>query len=339
MTATTPISKADAARGSSTSSSGPPLRQRVSRGVAWTLLIALIVITLFPFYWALRTAVTTNPDLFGGDNGLIPQNPTDLNFLRVLGQATPEEVQFASGRENSGSFDYLQALKNSVIIATAIAVGQVFFSALAAYAFSRLRFKGREKLFFLYLTGLMIPPIFTLIPNLLIIRGDFWLFQVSGESLDWLPFYESQGVFLLNTLPGVIAPFFLMTPFAVFFLRQFFLGINRSLEEAALIDGASHARIFRSVILPLATPQMLTLGVLTYVTAWNEYLWPLVVARAEEVQPMTVALGIFSSQQPGTAPDWSGLMAGTLLGALPVILIFLFFGRRLVDSIQFSGIK
>ncbi len=338
MTVTLPTDSIGAAS-APPSKPGIPLRQRMSRGLAWTMLALLILVTLFPFYWALRTALTTNPDLFAGDNGLIPQNPTDLNFLRVLGQATPEEVQIASGRENSGSFDYLQALKNSVIIATAIAVGQVFFSALAAYAFSRLRFAGREKLFFLYLTGLMIPPIFTLIPNLLLVRGDFWLFQVTGESLNWLPFYESEGVFLLNTLPGVIAPFFLMTPFAVFFLRQFFLGINRSLEEAALIDGASHARIFRSVILPIATPQMITLGVLTYVTAWNEYLWPLVVARADEVQPMTVALGIFSSQQPGTAPDWSGLMAGTLLGALPVILIFLIFGRRLVDSIQFSGIK
>lgn len=311
----------------------------MSRGVAWALLVLLLIATIFPFYWAFRTALTTNPDLFSGDNGLIPKNPTDVNFRRVLGQASEAEILEASGRQNSASFDYLPALKNSVIIATTIAIGQVFFSSLAAYAFSRLRFAGRDKLFFLYLTGMMIPPIFVLIPNLLLIRGDFWLFDVSGESLNWLPFYESEGLFLLNTLPGVIAPFLLMTPFAVFFLRQFFLGINRSLEEAALIDGASHARIFRSVILPIATPQMITLGVLTYVTAWNEYLWPLVVARAENVQPLTVALGVFTTQQPGTQPDWSGLMAGTLLGALPVIILFMIFGKRLVDSIQFSGIK
>ncbi len=311
----------------------------MGRGTAWFFMGVLLFATIFPFYWALRTGLTNNPALLAGDTDLFPDNPTFVNFKRVLGLASEEEILEATGRANSPSFDYISSVRNSVIIATTIAVGQVFFSALAAYAFARMRFRGREPLFFLFLTGLMIPPIFSLIPNLLLVRGDFWLFQITGESLNFLPFYESQGAFLLNTLPGVIAPFFLMTPFAVFFLRQFFLGINRSIEEAALIDGASHARIFRSIILPIARPQMLTLGVLTYITAWNEYLWPLVVARAEEVQPLTVALGAFTSQQPGTNPDWSALMAGTLLGALPVILLFVFFGRKLVDSIQFSGIK
>lgn len=315
------------------------VRQRVSRGVAWGLLVLLLLVTIFPFYWALRTALSTNADLFSGDQSLLPPDVTDINFRRVIGQATDEEIQFASGRENSASFDFVTAFRNSILIATAIAVGQVFFSSLAAYAFSRLHFRGRDQLFFLYLTGMMIPPIFVLIPNLLLIRGDFMIFETDGAWLDWIPFFETRGAFLLNTLPGVIAPFFFMTPFAVFFLRQFFLSINRSLEEAALIDGASHFRIFRSVILPIAAPQMITLAVLSYVTAWNEYLWPLVVAKPEDVAPLTVALGVFSSQQPGTAPDWSGLMAGTLLAALPVILIFAAFGRRIVDSIQFSGIK
>lgn len=315
------------------------IRARMGRGTAWAFLVFLLFATVFPFYWALRTGLTNNPALLAGDTDLIPNDPSFVNFRRVLGLASEEEILASTGRVNSPSFDYVTSVRNSVIIATTIAIGQVFFSALAAYAFARMRFRFREPLFFVFLTGMMIPPIFALIPNLLLIRGDFWLFQISGESLNFLPFYESEGAFLLNTLPGVIAPFFLMTPFAVFFLRQFFLGINRSLEEAALIDGAGYARIFFSIILPIARPQMLTLGVLTYITAWNEYLWPLVVARAEEVQPLTVALGAFTSQQPGTNPDWSGLMAGTLLGALPVIVLFLLFGKRLVDSIQFSGIK
>ena len=171
---------------------------------------------------------------------------------------------------------------------------------------------------FVYPRGLRVPPIFTLIPNLILMKN-----------LGWLVIFQ-----------GVIAPFFLMTPFAVFFLRQFFLGINRSLEEAAIIDGASHFTVFSKVILPIAMPQMVTLGVLTYVTAWNEFLWPLVVAgQAEDVQPLTVALNSFTTQVPGSQPDWSGLMSGTILAALPVLLIFVVFGRRLVDSIQFSGIK
>jgi len=319
---------------------------RMGRGVAWLLMGLLILATIFPFYWTLRTGLVPNRTLFEGtaDKGIVerilPEDTTLGNFRRVLGQATDQEILDATGRPNSASFDYLTALKNSVIIATFIAVGQTFFSALAAYAFSRLRFAGRDKLFFLYLTGMMIPPIFVIVPNLLLILGDFWFFNFTGESLNWIPGYESNGRFLQGTLGSVILPFFFMTPFSVFFLRQFFLGINRSLEEAALIDGASHFRIFRSIILPIARPQLLTLGILTYITAWNEFLWPLVaVGPFKEKQPLTVALGVFTTQQPGTQPDWSGLMSGTLLAALPVIIIFMFTGKRLVDSIQFSGIK
>ncbi len=297
---------------------GGSIGARMGRGAAWGILLAIVAISIFPFYWALRTGLTRNVDLFGGGQQLLPGDATGLNFKRVLGLASDAEIQEATGRENSASFNYVLALRNSIIIATIVTVGQVFFSAMAAYAFARLEFKGRDKLFFLYLTGLMIPPIFTLIPNLILIKNFGWL----------------------NSFPGMVAPYFLMTPFAVFFLRQFFLGINRSLEEAAIIDGANHFTIFRKVILPIATPQMVTLAVLTYVTSWNEFLWPLVVAPTDEnVQPLTVALGAFTQQQPGTSPDWSGLMTGTVLAALPMLLLFMAFGRRLVDSIQFSGIK
>ncbi len=291
---------------------------RMGRGVAWSILVLIVFISIFPFYWALRTGLSKNSELLAGDQSLFPGNSTILNFKRVLGIASEEEIIAVTGSANSASFDYVLALRNSVIIATIVTAGQVFFSAMAAYAFARLEFKGRDKLFFLYLSGLMIPPIFTLIPNLILVKNLGWL----------------------NSFPGMVAPFVLMTPFAVFFLRQFFLGINRSLEEAAIIDGANHFTIFRKVILPIAAPQMVTLAVLTYVTSWNEFLWPLVVAPTDEnVQPLTVALGAFTAQQPGTSPDWSGLMTGTILAALPMLLLFIVFGRRLVDSIQFSGIK
>ncbi|MEM9034884.1 MAG: carbohydrate ABC transporter permease [Actinomycetota bacterium] len=291
---------------------------RFGRSTAWLILGVIILISVFPFYWATRTGLTKNSALLAGDSGLIPDEPTILNFKRVLGLASDEEILEATGQAATGSFDYVLALRNSVIIATLVTAGQVLFCSMAAYAFARLRFKGRDQLFFLYLTGLMVPPIFILIPNLILIKNLGWL----------------------NSFPGMVAPFFLMTPFAVFFLRQFFLGINRSLEEAALIDGASHFTIYRKIILPIATPQLVTLAVLTYVTSWNEFLWPLVVAPVDEnVQPLTVALGSFAAQNPGSAPDWSGLMTGTILAALPMLLIFFVFGKRLVDSIQFSGIK
>ena len=282
---------------------------RVGRGVAWASLIVILLITLFPFFWALRTAWSNNDALFSSGQSLLPVETTASNFERVLGL----EPITAGG----ATFDFFRVLRNTVVVATIITIGQVTFSAMAAYAFSRLTWRGRDTVFLIFLTGLMIPPIFTLIPNFILIKNLGWL----------------------NTYQGIIAPFFLMTPFAVFFLRQFFLGINRSLEEAATLDGAGHWRIFRSIILPMSVAPMVTLGILTYITAWNEYLWPLVVGRAEEVRVLTVALGEFTTQQPGTSPDWAGLMAATILAAAPIIVAFMFVGRRVVDAIQFSGIK
>ena len=156
--------------------------------------------------------------------------------------------------------NFFIALRNSVIVCTLITIGQVTFCAMAAYAFARLRFPGRDKLFFLFLTAMMIPPIFTLIPNFVLIKNLGWL----------------------NTFPGIVAPFFLMTPFAVFFLRQFFLGISKEVEEAALLDGAGRWKIFRQLILPMMAAPLATLAVLTYITAWHEYMWPLVTGDSRE---------------------------------------------------------
>jgi multiple sugar transport system permease protein len=188
---------------------------------------------------------------------------------------------------------------------------------MAAYAFSRLSWAGRDKIFALFLGALMVPPIFTAIPNFLLIK------QLG----------------LINTLTGVILPFFFMTPFAIFFLRQFFLGISKEVEEAARIDGASHARIFFKLIVPMSNAPIITLAILTYVGAWNEYFWPLLVAQDQNSAPLTVALGVFRSQTPGGSPDWPGLMAMTLVAALPIMVLFGIFGRKVVNSIQFSGIK
>lgn len=291
----------------------PSARARMGRPLAWAFLVLLIVITLLPFVWAIRTALSTNPALFAGEFDF-----TWGNFKRVLGLASAEEIRESSGRENTGELDFVVALRNSVIIATTISVGQVFFSSMAAYAFARLKFRGRDQLFLLFLTGMMIPPIITLIPNVIFIKDLGWI----------------------ASLKGIIAPFFLMTPFAVFFMRQFFLSMNRSIEEAAIIDGAGKFRILTRIALPMVRPQMITLAVLTYVTAWNEFLWPFVVAPvSEEVQPLTVALQVFKTQTPGSSPDWGGMLAATMIAALPVLLIYAAFGKRIVDSIRFTGIK
>jgi multiple sugar transport system permease protein len=285
------------------------------RVIAWTVLILLLVITLFPFYWMLRTAVSNNPELMKGSQSLLPTNITWVNFKRVLGLASPEEVTAAGG--GAATINFFIALRNSIIVCTMVTIGQVLFCSMAAYAFARLKFPGRDKIFILYLTAMMVPPVFTLIPNFVLIKN----------------------IGLLNTLPGIAAPYLLMTPFAVFFLRQFFLGISHEVEEAAVLDGAGRWRSFRQIIVPMSAAPITTLAVLTYITAWNEYMWPLVVGNQENVRVITVALNAFRASNPSTLPDWSGLMAATFLAALPIIVLFVLLGRRMVDAIGFSGIK
>ena len=285
------------------------------RFAAWVVVALLILVTLFPFYWMIRTALSNGRSLASHSSSLLPADFTWGAFRRVLGLATLDEAQAEGG--SGASINFLLSLRNSVVIATAITAGQVFFSAMAAYAFSRLRWPGRDKVFALFLAALMVPPIFTALPNFLLIK--------------------SFG--MINTLTGVILPFFFMTPFAIFFLRQFFLGISKEVEEAARIDGAGHIRLFFRLIIPMSSAPVITLAILTYIGAWNEYFWPLLVAQDQNSEPLTVALGVFRSQTPGGSPDWPGLMAMTLLAALPIMILFAIFGRKVVNSIQFSGIK
>jgi multiple sugar transport system permease protein len=131
----------------------------------------------------------------------------------------------------------------------------------------------------------------------------------------------------------------LMTPFAVFFLRQFLLSIPRDVEEAALLDGCGAWGIFFRIVLPMSRGPLITIALTTAVWAWKDFLWPLLVGREEQTRLLTVALGVFLQQSPNTQPDWTGLMAGSTLSVLPVLLLLVFLGRRLVQSINFTGIK
>ena len=143
----------------------------------------------------------------------------------------------------------------------------------------------------------------------------------------------------MNTMAGMVAPFCLMSGFSVFFLRQFFLSIPRDLEEAAIIDGASHFYVFRRVVMPLSITPIVTIATLIGINSWNEFFWPFLVAKEEGMQVLTVALQSFQSQTPQGQPDWSGLMAATAITLLPTIVLLVFLGRRVVESVQFSGGK
>ncbi|HET6741693.1 MAG TPA: carbohydrate ABC transporter permease [Kribbella sp.] len=293
------------------------MRKQVSVGrtVAWVLLFILLIVTLFPFYWMLRTAFSDNTQLPGHPHSLLPVETTLGAFKRVLGLSSIEEAQAQGG--SGAAVNFWLYLRNSLVVATITTVCQVFFSAMAAYAFARLRWPGRDKVFALFLAALMVPPIFTTLPNFVLIKN----------------------LGLLNSFAGIILPGAFMTPFAIFFLRQFFLGINRELEEAAMIDGAGHRRIFFGLVIPMSAAPIATLAILTYINSWNDYFWPLLVGQQENVRVLTVALGVFRSQTPQGGPDWAGLMAATLIAALPMIILFLAFAKRITNSIGFSGIK
>jgi multiple sugar transport system permease protein len=287
----------------------------VGKIIAWVVIIISILIILFPFWWIIRTAFSTQREMLAAPESLGPVGYTTINFARVLGQVDTATAVAAGG--SGQKLDFLLYLRNSIIVSVLIVVGQVFFSALAAYAFARLVFPLRDKIFFLYICGLMIPGVVTLIPNFILIRQLHWE----------------------NTFLGIIAPTFLMTPFAVFFLRQFFLGINKELEEAAKLDGCGIFGVFRRIILPISMPPVTTIGILTFVGSWNAYLWPFLVGQKEDVRVLTTALAVFRSQTPQGAPDWTGLMAATIISMLPTLILFMVVGRRVVNNIQFTGFK
>jgi multiple sugar transport system permease protein len=316
-TATTPPTVADPTEPATRGPKPQPTERRfnVGRILAWAFMIAVITVSLFPFYWVLRTALSSNNALYANSDSLLPVQTNGGGFARVFGQQTGQEAIDAGGAGQP--INFWRYLMNSIIVSTLVTVGQVFFSAMAAYAFARLRWRHREKVFAFFLAGLMIPTIFTLLPNFVLIK------QLG----------------LIDSLLGIALPSMLMTPFAVFFLRQFFLGISREVEEAALVDGSSKVRVFFTLILPMSSAPMATLAILTYIMSWNDYFWPLMVSYTDSSRVLTVALGVFKSQTPQTGPDWAGLMAATLVAALPMLLLFLAFAKRIVNSIGFSGIK
>ncbi|MET9834988.1 carbohydrate ABC transporter permease [Streptomyces sp. NPDC006385] len=294
-----------------------PVRRRPSFGrvVAWTVMAAIVLITLVPFYWILRTALSSNPGLAAHPADPLPVDLTTGGFERALGLQSAEEAVAQGGA--GGGLKFWRYLLNSVLVSTLITVCQIFFSAMAAYAFARLRWRGRDAVFALFLAGLMVPAIFTLLPNFVLIKE----------------------LGLVDNLLGIALPTMFMTPFAVFFLRQFFMNIPKEVEEAALLDGAGKVRIFFRVLLPMASTPVMTLAVLTYITSWNDYFWPLMVSYSDSSRVLTVALAVFRAQTPQSGIDWSGLMAATLIAALPMLVLFGFFARRIVSSISFTGLK
>jgi multiple sugar transport system permease protein len=287
----------------------------LTRFLFWAAVVVIALVTLFPFYWAARTAFTFPRAVYTHPTTFLPPELTIGNYQRVLGLVDAETAVKLGG--SGQKINFFIFLRNSIVVSTLITVGQIFFSASAAYGFARLRFPLRRQIFGVYLSALMVPGIVLLIPNFILIK-----------SLGWL-----------NTYQGIAAPAFLMSPFAVFFLRQFFLGMNKELEEAALVEGAGRLRIFFQIAIPLSMTAITTLAIITFIYSWNDYLWPLLIGKNEGVRMLTVAIGVFRQQGAQNAPDWAGLMAGTTLAVVPVLVLFLTFGKRVINSIGFTGFR
>jgi multiple sugar transport system permease protein len=285
----------------------------LARWSGYAVLALFAVISLGPIWIAVKTALSDSRTLFSGASSFLPQDPTLFNVLRVLGFANPADPRLA--QMSYGKIDFFRALVNSAIFTLLVSIPQIACSALAAYAFARLRFRGRRLIFFLFLSATMIPGVVLFIPNFILIKDLGWL----------------------NTYQGMAAPFALMTPFAVFFLRQMFLSTPRELEECARIDGASYFSIFFRIVLPFHRSALATLTIITSLSAWNEFFWPFLVGRSESVRVMAVAINAFRQQQAGGTPDWSGLMACTVLGLVPIAVLLVLFGRKVVESFQYAG--
>ncbi|MFD4693675.1 carbohydrate ABC transporter permease [Streptomyces sp. NBC_00683] len=280
---------------------GRPRRPRGPRGMqgGWLSYLILgfaLLISAFPFYWTIVAASRSNADLAKVPPSLLPGPNLIKNFDAVLEEA-------AIGK----------ALLNSFIVSGSITVGTVLCCTLAGFAFAKLRFKGRGALLTLTIGTMMIPPQLGVIP----------LFMLIAE-LQWV-----------NQLQAVILPG-LVSAFGVFFMRQYLVqSLPDELIEAARVDGASTARIFWSIVIPVARPGMAVLGMLTFMTAWNDFFWPIIALSSQE-PTVQVALRQLGG---GYVHDQSVIMAGTLLGTLPVLLVFGLLGRQIVGGIMQGAVK
>ena len=300
-----------------TAAARPVSRRRfpIGRSFAWLYMIIVIVITVFPFYWILRTALSDNRQLTTDPSSPLPVGLNFGGFERALGLVSGAAAVAQGG--SGAAVDTPLFLRNSLIYASVLTVLVVVCSAMAAYAFARLQWAGRNFVFSLLLTALMVPTVLTLLPNFVLIKD----------------------LGLTNTFAGMILPGAFFSAFNMFFLRQFMLGLSHEVEEAALIDGAGPIRVFLRIILPMSAAPMATLSLLTFINTWNDYFWPLLVDNDDSVRPLTLGLAVFKQSSPQAAVDWSGLMSATLVAAVPMLLLFMIFGRRIVNSIGFTGIK
>ncbi len=272
-------------------------RRRGARLGTHLVLLLLTGVTVTPYLWLLATSLKERTAVF---------TPTP--------EWLPWPVHFGNYAEVFQRAPFGLYLVNTLIVVTGILAVQLVTITLAAYVFARRRFPGRELLFGAFLLQMMIPIHATFVPNFLTLR-----------TLD-----------LLNTRLAMMLPFF-ASGYGTFLLRQTFRAIPRDLEDAAVLDGAGGLRFLWDVLLPLARPTLVAFALISLVSHWNDYLWPLIVTDTPDVRTLTIGLGMFVQQESGA--DWTLLMAATAFVTAPLMVIFLVFQRRFVESFMTSGLK
>ena len=273
-------------------------RRRFDGGaIATHAVLSLGALTmLFPFLWQVLTAFKTMPE-----------------SVRVPPTLLPERWRLDAFSEVFSALPFGQMLTNSLLNTAGRTLGQLVFCSLAAYAFARMQFRGRNVLFALFLSVLMVPAQLLILPQHEIITR----------------------LGLLNSVPALFLPG-MFSAFGTFLLRQFFLSLPRELEEAARIDGAGSFRIFWSIMLPLVRPALAALAVITAMWSWNDLLWPLVVNTDPEAMPISAGLTSLEGQYMTNYPV---LMAGSVVASLPMLVLYLLLQRHFVQGIALSGTK
>jgi ABC-type glycerol-3-phosphate transport system permease component len=274
-------------------------KRRITNGILHVVLILCSVGFIFPFLWMLFTALKTPQELLLGFEQFFPSDPQWGNF-----------------KEAVTMIPFLLYLKNSVIIVGLVVVGTLFSATTTAYAFAKLKWKGKDKWFIIMLATMMIPIQVILIPT-----------YVMYSYIGWLS----------TRLPLIVPAFFGGgAAFYIFLLRQFFMGVPKELSESAIIDGASHVQIFFKIMLPLSKPALMTVGLFTFMATWNDYFGPLIFLSNPDHWTLAIGLRAFQTRFGGR---YDLMMAASILVMLPTLVIFFFAQKSFIEGITFTGIK
>ncbi len=278
--------------------SGSRSTNRLANASKRLLMVMIVIIMVLPFAWMLSTSLKSQEYI-----------------LRTPPQLIPDPVSFDSYTELAQRIDLPRIFFNSLVVAGLGTIGQITIAAMAAFAFARIEWRGRNTVFVLYLATMMIPGVVLVLPQFILVR-----------SLGWM-----------NTYAALIVPG-LFSAFGTFLLRQAFLTLPKDFEEAAFVDGASYWTIFWRIVMPLSKPALATLAIFSFMGWWNAYLWPLFVARQEAVMTLPVALAALQGG-PRALTEWNIVMAGSVVAVLPILLVYLVAQRWFVRGVVSSGIK